>query len=197
MGIMNIKLSRMGKNPMIHLSSLLIGIAKANKIKLRELKMNTTESFLGTVPTVRAADTASSTSTKTLATWMLAAGVAALVVLVDHMIDDWAETHVLAAWLALWAVAVVAIAALRGVSRLMAQNLMVGLDGWSAHVARRRADERLWAIAQTDSRLMQDLQLAMDRAEEPQPQADAPSVDLTTYMARRTPRMLNNFSYYI
>jgi hypothetical protein len=176
---------------------LLFCIVKANKIKSRELKMNTTESVLGTMPTVRAADTAPSTSTKALATWMLAAGVAALVVLVDHLIDDWAETHVLAAWLALWAVAVVAIAALRGVSRLMAQNLMVGLDGWSAHVARRRADERLWAMAQTDSRLMQDLQLAMDRTEEPETEVRSSSGDLTTFVARRTPRMPNNFSYYI
>jgi hypothetical protein len=124
---------------------------------------------------------------------MLAAGVAALVVLADHLIDDWAETHVLAAWLALWAVAVVAIAALRGVSRLLAQNLMVGLDGWSAHVARRRADERLWAMAQTDSRLMQDLQVAMDRSEDTQ----APAADLTTYMTRRAARMVNNRLYYI
>jgi molecular chaperone GrpE len=106
--------------------------------------MNTTTKIvLGAVPTNQAAHAAPRTSTKTLATWMLAAGVAALVVLVDHLIDDWADTHVVAAWLALWAVAVVAIAALRGVSRFLAQNLMTGLDGWSAHVARRRADEEI------------------------------------------------------
>lgn len=152
----------------------------------------TTKSILGTVPPVHAAE-ATRPSTKTLATWMLTAGVAALVVLADHLIDDWAETHVLAAWLALWAVAVVAIAALRGVSRFLAQNLMVGLDAWSAHVARRRADERLWAMAQTDSRLMQDLQLAMDRSEN----KDEPVTDLTTYMTRRAARLVNNRLFYI
>ena len=157
----------------------------------------TTKSVLGTVPNTHAAEAAASTSTKTLATWMLAAGVAAMVVVVDQLINDWAETHVLAAWLALWVVAVVAIAALRGVSRLLAQNLMVGLDGWSAHVARRRADERLWAMAQNDSRLMQDLQLAMDRTEELQTEVRSSLGDLTTFVARRTPRMPNNFSYYI
>jgi len=155
--------------------------------------MNTTKSVLGTVPTIHAASAAPRSSTKTLASWMLAAGVAALVVLVDHLIDDWADTHVLAAWLALWAVAVVAIAALRGVSRLLAQNLMTGLDSWSAHVARRRADERLWAMAQNDSRLMTDLQTAMDRAEDSQ----APATDLTTYMTRRAARMVQNRLYYI
>lgn len=163
--------------------------------------MNTTasKSVLGQLPNVKAADSVASTSTKTLATGMLAAGVAALVVMADHLIDDWADTHVLAAWLALWAVAVVAIAALRGVSRLLAQNLMAGLDGWSAHVARRRADERLWAMAQSDSRLMQDLQLAMDRSDDAQINAPVtkPAADLTTFVARRTPRMINGFSYYI
>jgi hypothetical protein len=124
---------------------------------------------------------------------MLAAGVAAMVVLVDHLIDDWADTHVVAAWLALWAVAVVAIAALRGVSRFLAQNLMTGLDGWSAHVARRRADERLWAMAQNDSRLMTDLQTALDRAEDNQ----EPATDLTTYMTRRAARMVKSHLHYI
>ncbi len=150
-------------------------------------------SDLATLPTAQAVPAAPSASAKTVATWMLAAGVAALVVWVDHLIDDWADTHVLAAWLSLWAVAVVAIAVLRGVSRVLAQNLMVGLDGWSAHVARRRADERLWAMAQTDSRLMTDLQTAMDRAED----SPANANDLTNFMARRAARMVQNRLYYI
>lgn len=150
-------------------------------------------SVLTPLPTAATPNAAPRTSTKTLATWMLAAGVAAMVVVADHLIDDWAQTHVIAAWLALWAVAVLAIAALRGVSRLLAQNLMTLLDGWSAHVARRRADERLWAIAQTDSRLMQDLQTAMDREES----SPTPAADLTTYMSRRAARLVRNRQYYI
>lgn len=154
--------------------------------------MNTvTKSILGQVPAEVAA--APTTSTKALATLMLAAGVAALVVLVDQMIDSWAESHVVAAWLALWAVAAVAIGVLRGATRVLAQNLMGGLDAWSAHVARRRADERLWAIAQTDSRLMTELQTAMDRADD----ASAPAQDITSLMTRRTARMLRNRMYYI
>lgn len=154
--------------------------------------MNTvTKSILGQVPAEVAA--APTTSTKALATLMLAAGVAALVVLVDQMIDSWAESHVVAAWLALWAVAAVAIGVLRGATRVLAQNLMGGLDAWSAHVARRRADERLWAIAQTDSRLMTELQTAMDRADD----ASAPAKDITSLMTRRTARMLRNRMYYI
>jgi hypothetical protein len=48
-------------------------------------------------------------------------------------------------------------------------------------------------MAQTDSRLMQDLQLAMDRSED----KDAPVTDLTTYMTRRAARLVNNRFYYI
>lgn len=195
MNIMNIKLNRMSKNPMIQVMVLLVWIAKAYKIKSRELKMNTTtsKSVLGQMPAPSAAPSAPTTSTKTLATWMLAAGVAALVVVTDHLIDDWAETHVIAAWMALWAVAVVAIAALRGVSRLLAQAVMANLDTWSANLARNRADQRLWAMAQTDSRLMNELQRAMDRAEN----TSAPAADLTTYMSHRAARMVNSRMYYI
>jgi hypothetical protein len=192
--IMKIKLNDIGKNPMIRNIVLLIWIAKENKTESREHKMNTiTKSILGTVPTISAAQTALSTSSKTLANLVLAAGVAALVVGVDQMIDSWAESHLVAAWLALWAVAVLAIVLLRGLTRHLAQNLMTGLDAWSAHVARSRADERLWAMAQSDPRLMRELQVAMDRSSE----ATGPARDLETLMNRRAARLVRDRMYYI
>ncbi len=179
---------------MIGSAVLLIWVAKENKTKPRERKMNiTTKSVLGTVPSTSAAPAASNTSSKTLANLMLAAGVAALVVGVDQMIDNWAESHVVAAWLALWAVAVLAIVLLRGLTRHLAQNLMTGLDAWSAHVARSRADERLWSMAQSDPRLMSDLQVAMDRASETQ----GPVRDLENLMTRRAARLVRDRLYYI
>ncbi len=144
-------------------------------------------------PAAAVAGATSSTSAKVLSTVLLAAGVAALVVITDHWIDDWAETHVIAAWLALWLVAVVAIAALRGVTRWLAHNMMRALDAWSARVARRRSDERVWAMAQSDSRLMTELQTAMDRADE----HTGPRTDLTALMSRRVARLVNNRLYYI
>lgn len=153
-----------------------------------------TANLLGQVPTAASTAAASPvTSTKTLATVMLTAGVAALVVFADQMMDSWAETHTVAAWLALWAVAAVAIGLLRGVTRSLAQNLMTGLDAWSAHVARRRADERLWAMAQSDSRLMTELQTAMDRAET----VAQPVADVSDLMARRAARIVRDRLYYI
>jgi hypothetical protein len=156
----------------------------------------TEKSVLGQTSTVQAAHDAratTGTSTKTLATWMLTAGVAALVVAADQLIDDWAQTHMVAAWLALWVVAMLAIGALRGVSRLLAQNLMRGLDAWSAHVAHRRSDQRLWAMAQSDSRIMRELQTAMDRAED----TSLPATGVTTLTSRRVARMVNNRLFYI
>lgn len=192
--IMKIKLNNTGKNPMICSMVLMIWVAKAYKIKSREHKMNTaTKSILGQMPTAAAHSAAPATSTKTLASLLLAAGVAALVVMTDQMIDNWADSHVVAAWLALWAVAALAIGMLRGVTRALAQNLMSGLDAWSAHLARSRADERLWAMAQTDGRLMRDLQTAMDRAEDD----TQPANDLNALMTRRVARMVQNRMYYI
>jgi hypothetical protein len=191
--IKNIKLNDIGKNPMIRSSVLLIWIAKENKTESREHKMNTAKSILGTMPTISAAQAAPSSSSKTLANLLLAAGVAALVVGADQLINSWAESHVVAAWLALWAVAVLAIVVLRGLTRHLAQNLMTGLDAWSAHVARSRADERLWSMAQSDPRLMSDLQVALDRSSE----TTSPVRDLETLMNRRAARLVRDRMYYI
>ncbi|WP_295551547.1 hypothetical protein [Limnohabitans sp. Rim8] len=156
--------------------------------------MNTnTESVLGTLPAMPAANTVPRSSSKTLANFLLAAGVAAWVVAVNQLIDNWAESHVVAAWLALWAVAVLAIVVLRGLTRHLAQNLMNGLDAWSAHVARCRADERLWLLAKSDPRLMSDLQVAMDRAAVD----NVPAQNLETLTTCRAGRLVRDRLYYI
>lgn len=131
------------------------------------------------------------TSSRALASVLLAAGVAALVVLADHLIDAWAERHEIAAWLALWGVAVLAIAALRGLSRVAARRAIAALDAWSAGLAQRRADERLWHMAQTDSRLMADLQSALDRSGEHAP------ADLHELGQRRAAHILRERLYYL
>ena len=156
--------------------------------------MNTTvKPVLGHMPTIAAGHASPATSSKTLANLLLAAGVAALLVAVDQLIVNWAESHVVAAWLALWAVAVLAIVLLRGLTRSLAQHLMSGLDAWSAHVARKRADARLWSIAQSDPRLMSDLQGAMDRA----PEAATPARQLASLRTRRAARLVRDRLYYV
>lgn len=128
------------------------------------------------------------TSSKALASLLLAAGVAALVVAADQLMDAWAERHVIAAWVALWAVAVLAIAALRGLSRHLAQHMMRNLDTWSASVAAKRSDRRLWAMAQKDPRMLSDLQAAFDRSDI----EDGPAPDVVTLGQRRAARIVRN-----
>lgn len=157
--------------------------------------MNTvTKPLLGQLP-ASGMPTASrsTTATQTLATVMLAAGVAALVVVAAQMIEAWAASHEVAAWLALWAVAALAIGLLRGVTRNLAYQLMTGLDAWSAQVARRRADQRLWSMAQSDPRLMIELQVACDGASK----ENSPAQDLETVMARRAAQLVRDRLYYI
>jgi len=51
--------------------------------------------------------------TRTLAAMLLAAIVAAFVVVADQMMDTWADGHLLAAWVALWAVAFASVGLLQ------------------------------------------------------------------------------------
>jgi hypothetical protein len=66
-------------------------------------------------------------------------------------------------WVGMWAVAFAALATFAGTARLLATNLKAALDGWSRNIAVRRADERLWAMAKSDARVMNDLQAAITR----------------------------------
>jgi hypothetical protein len=104
--------------------------------------------------------------------------------------DTWADGHLLAAWVALWAVAFAAVGLFAGVSKSLATQMKGALDGWSASMAQRRSDERLWAVAQTDARLMSELQNAMNRS-------DQAVVSRESSTRRRVERMLKNRQYYI
>jgi hypothetical protein len=157
--IINIKLRNTRKNPYIRLTVLAIEVPKL----ILEYPGNTTMSTqIHTLNTHRPAQ-AERTSSRALASLMLASGVAAFVVMADQMLEPWADEHHLAAWAALWAVAMASLLVLRGLTRALAGRTMRALDSWSARMAQRRADERLWHIAQSDARMMADLQSALNR----------------------------------
>lgn len=103
--------------------------------------------------------------TRGLATLLLSAMAAAVMVVAYQLMDSVAEGHLLVMWIALWAVAFAALALFAGAARNLAARLKGGLDSWSRSVAQARADERLWAMAQSDPRVMADLQAAMTRQE--------------------------------
>ena len=103
--------------------------------------------------------------TKGLAAVLLAAMASALLVVADQLVDTWADGHLLAAWVLLWVVAFAALALLAPTTRYFSRSLVGALDAWSRRMARERADERLWEVAQKDPRVMADLRAAKSRAE--------------------------------
>lgn len=102
-------------------------------------------------------------STRGLAAMLLAAVVAALLVVADQVVDTWADGHLLAAWIALWAIGFAALALFAGTARRLATRVVGALDRWSQRLAQARADERVWAIALQDARVMSDLRAALSR----------------------------------
>lgn len=104
-------------------------------------------------------------STRTLATLLLSAIAAAAMVVAYQVMDSLAEGHLLALWIGLWLVAFATLAAFAGAARRAVVGVQASLDAWSRGIATRRADERLWAAAKTDSRVMADLQGALTRGE--------------------------------
>ena len=106
--------------------------------------------------TVRSFDGARGT-----ATLMLAAFVSALLVIANEVVTTWTEGHLMAAWIALWAVGFAALALFAAPARQLGLSLRHGLKAWSARRKQEAADQKLWAIAQTDARVMADLSRAM------------------------------------
>ncbi len=102
---------------------------------------------------------------RALAGMLLAAVVAAVLVVADQLVDTWADGHLLLVWVALWSVAFAALALLAKPLRQLACVAAPSLARWSAARAQRRSDAIMWRVAQQDSRVMRELQLAAWHAE--------------------------------
>ena len=130
--------------------------------------------------------------TRSLATLLLSAMVAAAMVVAYQVMDSVAEGHLLVVWIALWAVAFAALALFAGATRRLAARTLSGLNDWSHAIAQGRADVRLWEAARTDPRVMADLQAAIARHEERTDAADG--VDALPSLAQKPEgRSLRNF----
>ncbi len=103
--------------------------------------------------------------TRGLATLLLSAMAAAVMVVAYQLMDSVTEGHLLVMWIALWAAAFAALALFAGTARRLATQLKTGLADWSQSLAQARADQRMWAAARNDARVMADLQAAMSRQE--------------------------------
>ena len=101
--------------------------------------------------------------TRGLASLLLSAVAAAVMVVAYQVMDSVAEGHLLVMWIGLWAVAFAVLALFAGTARNLAARTKAGLDSWSRTLAEARADQRLWEAARSDPRVMADLQAAMSR----------------------------------
>ena len=102
-------------------------------------------------------------TTRSLATLLLSAIAAAVMVAAYQVMQSMADGHLLVLWMGMWAVAFTVLAVFAGTARRVVFSAKSSLDTWSRNIAIKRADERLWAMAKTDPRLMADLQAVMTR----------------------------------
>ena len=105
-------------------------------------------------------------SAKTLATLLSAAVVAALVVVADRVIDTWADGHLLATWVIMWAVAFAALGFFAPMVRQGASNIAARYDAWSVRSQNAHAEEAYWQSALNDPRVMAEYQAAKLRFEQ-------------------------------
>ena len=120
-------------------------------------------------------------STRSLAMLLLSAIAAAAMVVAYQVMNSMADGHLLVLWIGMWAVAFATLATFANTARRAALQTKAGLDKWSRNIAAKRSDQRLWAMAKTDARLMADLQAVMTRnaAEDERLRFVAPNVRKT------------------
>ena len=104
-----------------------------------------------------------------LAALLLAAMVSALLVVADRVISSWSDGGLLVGWIALWAVAFVALALFSDSTRALAKRASAAWRASARHRAIHRQDQQLWRVAQSDSRVMADIAAAVSRASDMAP----------------------------
>ena len=111
---------------------------------------------------------------KGLLALLLAGGVSAVIVVADQIVTSWTEGHLMIAWVALWIMVFAALALFAEASRGGTARLIAGWEARSRIWAERADEERIWSVAQSDPRLMADLQGARLRAEREATEAGEP-----------------------
>lgn len=128
---------------------------------------------------------------------LVGSALAAAVAAVSYEVMDSAdESHLLMIWMALWIALFALLAFFAGTLRTAGQRVKSSLDDWSRSIAEARADQRLWAIARQDSRVMADLQSALSRSEGVQ-DAVAPAAVVKTTVQQAAFMSQPQTPYYI
>jgi hypothetical protein len=102
-------------------------------------------------------------ASKTLAGVLLSAVLASLLVVADQVIENWADGHLLLAWVALWSVVFAGLAFCARPLRRASMALAAAVDGWLLAAKEAREEARLWEYARLDPRVMDELRVAQGR----------------------------------
>ena len=97
---------------------------------------------------------------------LLAAGMAALLVTADQVINSWTDGHILAAWVALWTVTFTALAIL---ATPLSKISNTGAAWVSTQLQARKArieEAQMWEMASQDPRVLADIRMAWARQTE-------------------------------
>ena len=107
---------------------------------------------------------ASTRSARTLGSFLLAAAVSGLLVVVNQAMDAWSENHVVLAWAALWAIGFIAIGLLATPAHQAARSLRTGFAQWRQESAEKAEEDKLWDLARHDHRVLAEIMAAKHRA---------------------------------
>lgn len=102
------------------------------------------------------------TGARGVATLLLAAIVAALMVVANQVVETWTEGHLLAAWIVMWTVAFAGLALLALPARRAVAGLSAGLKAWGEARHAAAEDDKMWQVALTDARVMADISRSMN-----------------------------------
>ena len=97
---------------------------------------------------------------------LVVGGVSAAIVVADQIVSAWADGHLLLAWVAMWVVVFALLAVFSDAIRAWPTALRQRIAVSARAFAQQAEDERTWAVAQSDPRLMAELQCALTRAQQ-------------------------------
>ena len=97
--------------------------------------------------------------------YLVTGGLAAAIVVAEQVVTALTDGHLLLAWVAMWLIVFGLLATFSDAIRTWPTQWQAQLAARRQAVTQRMEDERTWAVAQTDPRLMAELDSALLRAQ--------------------------------
>ncbi len=100
-----------------------------------------------------------------MASALIAGGLAAVIVVAEQVVSAWTDGHLLVAWIAMWVIVFSLLAIFSDAIRAWPLQWQARLQARRQAARIRAADDRTWAAAMADPRLMAELDNALLRAQ--------------------------------